>query len=481
MMIFRCFSYAVVLCFAQLSMAQVGVGTVTPNAAFDVVSTNSGFLIPRVQLTALAVAAPVTNPQTGALVNGTLVYNLGPAAPGNLAAGFYYWNTNTWVAIAGAPAASNAWLTTGNSGTVPATNFVGTIDNVDFRVRTNNSERFTFSNNGRFRAHTDGDAAQPTYSWSYASNGTNMGMYRAGAGILGFSTAGAERMRIDVAGNVAINKATDANDRLSVGTTTALQSAIGAYSNANTIFATSSHPLAAGVLARNSSGSGAGIIGSATGSTNFSGGSGGSFTGFGYGAVGLGVGTGVGGVGNGNLTTATHPDNAGVAGRGMVGVYGATIDAINGWAGYFAGDIYADYMLANDYFITSDERLKTNVVPVNQATNTIAQLRPYHYTKTMHTYEKQQDIDKTETRIVKNTVTGTEYGFLAQDIEKLLPDLVKTKNLTGNTEDTAIKSVNYIGLIPVMVKAMQEQQQVIENQEARIARLEALLEKIITD
>jgi hypothetical protein len=36
---------------------------------------------------------------------------------------------------------TNAWLTTGNTGTVPATNFLGTIDNQDLVFRTNNTEK----------------------------------------------------------------------------------------------------------------------------------------------------------------------------------------------------------------------------------------------------------------------------------------------------------------------------------------------------
>lgn len=100
-----------------------------------------------------------------------------------------------------------AWLTTGNSGTAPATNFIGTTDNVDFRVRTNNAERFNFTNNGRLRSLNDGNAAQPTYSWN-ATTGLTMGMYRIGANILGFSTNSLERLRMNASGQVIVNSAT---------------------------------------------------------------------------------------------------------------------------------------------------------------------------------------------------------------------------------------------------------------------------------
>lgn len=87
---------------AMVAHAQVGVGTTTPRAALEIHATDGGILIPRVQLTSPTVAAPVSNPQGGALLEGTLVYNLGAVAPGHLAAGFYYWNGSQWTAVGGA-------------------------------------------------------------------------------------------------------------------------------------------------------------------------------------------------------------------------------------------------------------------------------------------------------------------------------------------------------------------------------------------
>ena len=53
------------------TFAQVGVGTTSPNGALDIVSTNSGLVVPRVTNT-----AAVTNPQGGAVLNGTIVYDI---------------------------------------------------------------------------------------------------------------------------------------------------------------------------------------------------------------------------------------------------------------------------------------------------------------------------------------------------------------------------------------------------------------------
>ncbi len=43
-----------------------------------------------------------------------------------------------------------AWGTTGNSGTNPSNNFIGTTDNTDFVIRTNNTEAIRINNTGRF-------------------------------------------------------------------------------------------------------------------------------------------------------------------------------------------------------------------------------------------------------------------------------------------------------------------------------------------
>ncbi len=50
--------------------AQTGIGTTTPSpsAKLEVASSNQGFLPPRIALTAINNASPVTSPATGLLV-----------------------------------------------------------------------------------------------------------------------------------------------------------------------------------------------------------------------------------------------------------------------------------------------------------------------------------------------------------------------------------------------------------------------------
>lgn len=115
--------------------AQVGIGTVTPNAQLEIASSNQatpantdGILIPKVD------AFPITNPtasQQGMLVYLTTTAGANPP-------GFYYWNnpSTSWIGIQ--TNANTDWNILGNTGTNPTTNFFGTIDDNDIAFRRNN-------------------------------------------------------------------------------------------------------------------------------------------------------------------------------------------------------------------------------------------------------------------------------------------------------------------------------------------------------
>jgi hypothetical protein len=46
-------------------------------------------------------------------------------------------------------AGAQSWNLTGNAGTDPSTNFVGTTDNIAFKIRTNNVVRLTVNGSGK--------------------------------------------------------------------------------------------------------------------------------------------------------------------------------------------------------------------------------------------------------------------------------------------------------------------------------------------
>jgi len=67
--------------------------------------------------------------------------------------------------------------------------------------------------------------------------------------------------------------------------------------------------------------------------------------------------------------------------------------------------------------------------------------------------------------------TRSHIGFLAQELETVIPEAVYKP--TGNSETSTDKyGVNYSTIIPVLVKAIQEQQQQIDELKTRVRALE---------
>lgn len=131
--------------------SQVGIGTtnVQNGVELQIESNSRGLLIPRVALTATNVVAPVG---PAPIATGVLIFNTATTGAGITAVspGFYYWSGIEWVALKSSPlAASQDWSLTGNAGTNPSANFLGTTDNQNFQIRTNNTNRVTVENDGQ--------------------------------------------------------------------------------------------------------------------------------------------------------------------------------------------------------------------------------------------------------------------------------------------------------------------------------------------
>ena len=156
------------------------------------------------------------------------------------------------------------------------------------------------------------------------------------------------------------------------------------------------------------------------------------------------------------------------------GVYGvAAVE--KGYAVYASGNTYSTGM-----YLPSDERLKSGIKPMTSALSKILSLQPTTYLYDTEKYDFMHLPD------------GVQYGFIAQELEELLPSLTKKsfhaydKPLSNSPEGQGIEftALNYTGLVPILVAGMQEQQQVIEDQaqkiqllEQRLTTLEELIQK----
>lgn len=88
---------------------------------------------------------------------------------------------------------------------------------------------------------------------------------------------------------------------------------------------------------------------------------------------------------------------------------------------------------------------KTNVQSLNNGLNSILQLRPVSYTFS----------DSSDKSLYKTGGNGNEIGLLAQEVEKVLPNVVIT-DPDGN------KLINYTAIIPVMIDAIKTLQAEVE-------------------
>jgi hypothetical protein len=95
----------------------------------------------------------------------------------------------------------------------------------------------------------------------------------------------------------------------------------------------------------------------------------------------------------------------------------------------------------------SDMRLKKNIHPLQNTLPLISRLQGYSYNW-----------------LDMNADPSEQLGFLAQDVQKVYPQLVRE-------DEKGTLSINYIGVVPVLLEAIKEQQQQIEELRKLVEKL----------
>jgi hypothetical protein len=142
------------------------------------------------------------------------------------------------------------------------------------------------------------------------------------------------------------------------------------------------------------------------------------------------------------------------------------------YAGYFDGDVVRT---GNDNF-TSDSTLKENIDTLSNALTIIKQLQPKTFTYKQASYPSM------------SLPGGLQYGLIAQEVEAILPDLVNDEvhppkyDSAGTMVYAAVnyKALEYTQLVPIMIKAMQEQNKEVEALQNENSNLDSIVNALNT-
>ncbi|WP_157781134.1 tail fiber domain-containing protein [Hymenobacter sedentarius] len=114
---------------------------------------------------------------------------------------------------------------------------------------------------------------------------------------------------------------------------------------------------------------------------------------------------------------------------------------------------WANVYSTNGTIQTSDARLKTNIMGLGYGMSTVMAMRPVRYAW-------------------KKTPSQTnKIGFIAQELQKVVPEVVSV-----GTDANQTMGVNYAELVPVLVKALQEQQAQLDTMRGRAEKAEAAVQ-----
>jgi hypothetical protein len=130
--------------------------------------------------------------------------------------------------------------------------------------------------------------------------------------------------------------------------------------------------------------------------------------------------------------------------------------------------------------VSSDERLKSDILPLSEQSANLYKLNAKSYKKSLpenkiltdernHTDKNSGTVNSLQSS--KKVVNqNTEFGFLAQELKVVFPNLVKQ-------DSAGYYLVDYIGLIPVIVETLKEQKDQIDAQKTQIDSLLTLVGK----
>lgn len=497
----------------QLLAQNVGINNPSPaaSALLDLTASDKGLLIPRLTT---AQRTAIVAPATGLLVFDSSLLR------------FYYYDGTTWKSILNN---STGWTTTGNIGTNPTVNFLGTTDNQSLKFKVNNQQAGSIQTDGQtfiglfaglnntgtsnsgfgnnaLRANTTGidNTAMGTnalFSNTTGSFNSAFGYYTLNSNTTGVanSSFGFNSLRTNTTGGnncgfgegTLYNNATGDNNTasgyralwtnttgyentasgslaLTANTTGSENVAFGSYALYNNL------PISNTTGNRNTAVGHSALKMNTSGSTN---------TALGYNAglsgttctnnTYLGANTAIT---NGTSNSTAIGNNASVNASNKIRLGDANVTVIEGQVAYS---------------YPSDARFKFNVKNNVPGLEFIMQLKPVTYNFDTKKFEEHLNQDMPDS-IKANRMNNPDFtsssniihsGFLAQDIEKACKQLnydFDGLHIPDSNNKTDNYSVAYSQFIMPLVKGMQEQQTTITKQSEKISQQEKIINDLLS-
>lgn len=122
----------------------------------------------------------------------------------------------------------------------------------------------------------------------------------------------------------------------------------------------------------------------------------------------------------------------------------------------------------------SDARLKTNFTPIANAIGKLLELTGYEYDWNEEVCNK----------VNFPFINKHEHGVKAQEVQKVVPDAVTLAPFDRGEDGISVSGENYLTvdytkLIPLLIQAVKEQQELIQQQAVKLLDLEQKLNKLV--
>ena len=445
--------YLILFFLSTLVFAQTGIGTTSPSpsAKLEVASTNQGFLPPRIALTATNAASPVTSPATGLLVFNT---ETAGTAPNNVSPGYYYWSGSLWVRLNG-PSDTAANVTgivpvvNGGTGTTTSTGsgsvVLSTSPSISLPTFTSGSLQFPQSLLISPTSHvTSKRAAIWLDGWSILQDveGNGTKNFSIGETVVGTPTQYPPRLVI-----------AQGNGNIGLGTSspTARLNLVGGGIKIHNGFSRSTaRPSLTTLSIGNYEIRGVGSIGGNTqidgaddGFLRLSAGGGSSVSA--QSSIDISGGSDNPDMNNSLVFRTSGTERFRVNSSGNIGI-GTTTPSVSLQV---AGDI-----IANSIAGSSDARFKSNILPIENPLQKVQQLHGVTFDWKTKEFPERAFSD------------NRALGFIAQEVEKVLPEVVQTEKTAEG-----YKSVQYDKVVALLVEAIKEQQKQINSLKTEVKKL----------